>query len=848
MPSKTKQSNQFTINTSSLTVQRSKIDYERLRQYFCIYIYDLSESRIYSPVIPDAVRYQRMYSSLRQQTIMADGSQYAFEFNKSRRRVYICLPIDKPPFEIEDFEGERYQAVEFLPNLNDNSDIADLFRLAGKTYCVKDEIDMSFVGQGPMYFPTGRVYNYPVEEEGKRKSEGRPVLGVYPRHNWKRDRQLAESNGGKQDTLEFLMPDRLRQMYLVYKTSPITKENLAWKAYYKLASGGKAFVPLIPRDVDNLSQYAIYRLQGENRPARKKSKEDNSATLQTSQTDEIEKGSLPPQKKKQINFFDPTQPDKLKQSRCHVLLSTYQKLAQHLTKMGLPTELTRIEVKKVTLQKKASFPLSKYPITLINGLWQEEGGRNNQQQCFNTMVTAIQKILTEAKISIEVKEREVLKNPLPNERFLILIDYSKTAFEKGNPLAGLPDPYQNDLLYKKQGVVIKHLNINTEDNTALESDSEKDPDGQIPRDDSDIDDSDSEAMPLQMSKSKYLNYKLPTNKQLETRLWVSLYNLHILDLLYHPREIQSRLPNQFSQNLSLLEGVFFIYKRKVLYCKENCLFFQEVSNPTFKEDLKQLTGRNYQDILSQMERYHTWNVQKLDKEHAKELHENSYVMISREYLLEISQGDNCRALFNTTVVLNRLEQRQRGRSLDEFKVENFDQIPSSWQEIFKKWNAVVDNLSKKKDVEDLVSFEKLTKDSAKGGYNGYQHLGISKNTSKKSDFNDRLSNAIGTDLRTPINGMDYGKGIWFDEKTMKYMVGGCQALKGNRAQVRSNLVRDIILLDGQFNPDKFFPLLNVDFVRKEGYPVLPFPFKILKDAIALEETGWKFGCDKDLSS
>jgi hypothetical protein len=858
MSGKTKKSKSipFTIKTTSLTVQKSKIDCELLRQHFRIYVYDLGESRIYSPAIPNTVRYPKMYSSLRKQTIMDDGSQYAFEFNKSRRRIYVCLPLDKRPFEIEDFEGGRYQPIEFSPQLNDNSDVADLFRLACKTYCVKDEIDMSFVGQGPMYFPTGQIYNYTIAEEEdntpKVKPEGRPVLGVYPRHNWKRDRQLTEVNGGKQDTLEFLMPDILRQMYLVYNTNTITKESLVWKSYYKLASGGRAFVPLIPRDIDHLSQCAVYRLQGENCPLRNKRTESNNP--QGSQSNEMEKGALSPKKRKSIDFFNPTKPEKLKQSRCHVLLSTYRKLSQHLTKIGLPTELTPIRVREVTAgQQKASLPLSKYPVTLINGLWQEktDGWNQKRQERFEQVVATVQGILKKNKkeqISVVVKGLEALENPQLGERFLVLIDYSKKAFKEGGPLGGLQDPYQDDLLHKKQGVVIKHLNINTEDKTASEDDSERDSDGQFPKEDSDFDDSDPEEARLQMSKTKYLSYELPADKQLETRLWVSLYNLHILDLLCYPQNIPPRLPllagGFFTDMYHLLEGVFFIHQHKVLYCKENCLFFQEVSDRTFKEALKQLTGRDYKNILRQIERYHAWDAQKLATEQEKELRENSYMMVSKEYLLEISQGDNCRALFNTEAVLDRIEQRQKGRPLYEFKVNDFDQVPLNWQGTFKKWNEFVDNLSRKKDVEDMVSFEKLTKDSVKGGYDGYQVIG-SNSTTKKSEFNDILSNAIGIDLRTAINGMDYGKGIWFDEVAMKYMVGGGQALKGTQAQVRSNLVRDIILLEGQFNPDKFFPLLNVDFVRKEGYPVLPFPFKILKDAMKLQEIGWKFRSASD---
>jgi hypothetical protein len=150
-------------------------------------------------------------------------------------------------------------------------------------------------------------------------------------------------------------------------------------------------------------------------------------------------------------------------------------------------------------------------------------------------------------------------------------------------------------------------------------------------------------------------------------------------------------------------------------------------------------------------------------------------------------------------------------------------------------------------MEDMVNFEKLVRETLKDGYDGYHVMGIKNRDNKpKSQFNDILSNVLSIDdidLRTPINGMEYGKGIWFDENAMKYMIGGGQALQGTKAQPRSNLVRDIILFDGKFYPDKFFPLLNINFVRHEGYPVLPFPFTILNDAIELQEIGWKFKVD-----
>lgn len=417
--------------------------------------------------------------------------------------------------------------------------------------------------------------------------------------------------------------------------------------------------------------------------------------------------------------------------------------------------------------------------------------------------------------------------------------------------------------------MLKHLIINTKDKTFSAQDKNNDAEGQFSKDEYNDSPEEEDEEQTGISKAEYLNYEIPTKDELETRLFMSLYKLHLLDLLCHPKRISARIPLLegafFTQMIDLLEGVFFIHKRKVLYVKNDTLFFQEWSDRTFKEDLEQLTGRKSQDIFIQIENYHTWNPQKLDKEKQDEIRNNSYVMVSRNFLLEISSGDNCRALFESDMALNRLNQRHKERSVDQFKVKDFSRVPSAWVETFNAWNEYIDKLSRKRDLEDMVSFEKLVKglfetamqkyEQAKQknpktkqkppkeddyGYDAYQVIGIGTNTDKKSQFNDILSNVLSIDLRTPINGMEYGKGIWFDESAMKYMVGGGQALQGTKAQARSNLVRDIILFDGKFESDKFFPLLNVDFVRHEGYPFLPFPFTILNDAIELQEIGWTF--------
>ncbi len=62
---------------------------------------------------------------------------------------------------------------------------------------------------------------------------------------------------------------------------------------------------------------------------------------------------------------------------------------------------------------------------------------------------------------------------------------------------------------------------------------------------------------------------------------------------------------------------------------------------------------------------------------------------------------------------------------------------------------------------------------------------------------------------------------------MQYFVANIDGYKGY-TQNKSYQVRKIIELDGEFEKDTFFKLLDIKFVRYGQYTVVPYPFNLIK--------------------
>ncbi|MBK6265689.1 hypothetical protein JKA74_11630 [Marivirga sp. S37H4] len=69
------------------------------------------------------------------------------------------------------------------------------------------------------------------------------------------------------------------------------------------------------------------------------------------------------------------------------------------------------------------------------------------------------------------------------------------------------------------------------------------------------------------------------------------------------------------------------------------------------------------------------------------------------------------------------------------------------------------------------------------------------------------------------------QGIWFDDDNLEYFCGFEYSM--NIKQSNSFAIRRIIPLNGHFVKNEYFQLMNVDFIRSSGSPVLPYPFGLL---------------------
>jgi hypothetical protein len=520
--------------------------------------------------------------------------------------------------------------------------------------------------------------------------------------------------------------------------------------------------------------------------------------------------------------------EKLKQSRCHVLNQNLSDVQRYLQSVGIDAEMQVLSFSKVSTgtnkECKNELPFPNYPVTLIDA-------RLNKSIDFEEVVRALR--AERGDCQFVVKKKAAMENPGETERFLVIRDYGKAAFEEGGPLKEEygDDPYRDDEKLKAKGVVLKTLVINPQDRK-LTNKSADDEDYDIETDEEDNEDEDEkkEMQAYFKNSGKYLQYKLPSEKVLKRDLTISLSGLHLRDILMRHENIRDRFPCY-----SLMEGMVFLYRQKALFVENGNLHIINLSDNDFDSEFHRITERDYDEVEEQIYHYYSFDDEKpLNKEQEQEIVKgHQYIIVSKDFVIEITKGNDCRALFDTDTMLQRLLNRTEPKSIKDFMVTTETDDPS-----VTTWNNFLSKL--RSDGTTSASYEDLVKAKSKKSSStlgGYTELGKTHPNSKSKWDND-LSEYLDIDLRSPKKTVtDWSKGILFDHENLQYMVGQKNAFKDE--QTRSNLIRGIILIDGEFNPDKFFPLLDVSFVRYNQYTVLPFPFKLIEKFIQLEEIGYR---------
>ncbi|MEN8220268.1 MAG: hypothetical protein ABFS56_28735 [Pseudomonadota bacterium] len=816
-PKSRKASRIYKVKTTSFLLK--SINYDEICKMFRVYIYDMSWG-LFDKARGDG--YSRMHCTLRDQTIMKDGTQYAYYILKGSLRIYLCLPPTVPPLKLRDYDNLMMNYREFDASTADTLDLVALFKVALKNFCVKDESDVAFTGKGKIYFPTGEMY----KPEDKPDVEHRKVLGITPLHNWRRDRQLERQSDGEHETLEIHMQDNLGKMRLLSKKrmAALTEKKLQWQTYYRTPNNAQTFIQVTPHDLNNINTINVYEIKGENnyKPA---------TPSQTTQPNA--KDSKEPKRSGRNRIINVSikSEERLKQSRCYVLNQNLSDVQRYLQSLGIDAEMQRLSFSKVSTgtnkECKNELPFTNYPVTLIDA-------RLNKSIDFEEVLNALCAVRGDCQFV--VKEKAAMETPGETERFLVIRDYGKAAFEEGGPLKEEygDDPYRDDDKLKAKGVVLKTLVINPQDRK-LTNKSADDEDYDIETDEEGNEDEDEkkEMQAYFKNSSKYLQYELPSKETqkdaLKRDLTISLSGLHIRDILMRNENIPERFPCY-----SLMEGMVFLYRRKALFVNNGNLHIINLSDNDFDREFQRITERDYDAVEEQIYRYYSFDDDKpLNKEQEKDIIKgHQYIIVSKDFVIEITKGNDCRALFNTDTMLERMLNRTEPKSIKDFMLNFKKDDPS-----VATWNNFLSKL--RRDGTTSASYENLVKAKSKKSSStlgGYAELGKTHPKSK-SEWDNDLSNYLGIELRsTKKTVTDWSKGILFDPEKLQYMVGQKNAFKDE--QTRSNLIRGIILIDGEFNPDKFFPLLDVTFVRYNQYTVLPFPFKLIEKFIQLEEIGY----------
>ncbi|MDM8562587.1 hypothetical protein QUF54_04455 [Candidatus Marithioploca araucensis] len=755
---------------------------------------------------------------------------------------------------MRDYDNLLMDWREFDASTADTLDLVALFKVALKNFCVKDESDVAFTGKGKIYFPTGEMY----KPDDKPSVEHRKVLGITPLHNWRRDRQLERQSDGEHETLEILMQDNLGKMRLLSKNkkrmAALTEKNLQWQTFYRTPNNGQTFIQLIPSDLKKktsgspnktatqqnaktieepndsgknriLNTINVYEIKGENNYKQ-------ATPSQTTQPKDKDSKEPKSSGRNRIINVSIKSEERLKQSRCHVLNQNLSDVQRYLQSIGIDAEMQVLNFSPVSTGTnkacKNELPFTDYPVTLIDA-------RLNKSREFEEVVSALR--TERGDCQFVVKKKAAMETPGETERFLVIRDYGKAAFEENGPLKEEygEDPYRDDEKLKAKGVVLKTLVINPQDRK-LTNKSADDEDYDIETDEEGNEDEDEkkEMQAYFKASGQYLQYNLPSGTNLKRDLTVSLSGLHIRDILMRNENISDRFPCS-----SLMKGLVFLYRQKALFVDNGNLHIINQSDSDFESEFKRLTERDYDGVEEQIYSYYSFDDEKpLNKEQEQEIVKgHQYIIVSKEFVVEISKGNDCRALFDTDTMLKRIQNRTESKSIKDFMVTTETDDPS-----VTTWNNFLNKV--RRDGTTSASYENLVKAKSKKSsstLDGYTELGKT-HPSSKSVWNNDLSNYLGIDLRTPKNNVtDWSKGILFDHENLQYMVGDWNKNPFKDEQKRSNLIRGIILIDGEFNPDKFFPLLDVSFVRYNQYTVLPFPFHLIKKFIQLEESGYKSG-------
>ncbi len=464
-----------------------------------------------------------------------------------------------------------------------------------------------------------------------------------------------------------------------------------------------------------------------------------------------------------------------------VLLDQFSRGFQaHLTKLGLEAKIKQLTLKQVVskLSKEHKLPLSDLEIHVVDQRFYPQVSLQQIIQLLNSTKYGVHFIA-----SSEAKADQ-------KESVLILMDYSKGDCESNGVL--------NSRINQDGYKIIKKAGFTNSQGFCINEKAFSE-----------------EEQKKKLTEQEFLNYEglqvekgEIKNEDLRRNLEICLQQLFLKDLIINPSSLRDKLPN-----IRILNELVFIHcythhgerHQFMSFLEGQTLQFENLKSEKASQMLKSMGFESLKDLISLRVQYDKYT------DFAKG---EIYLVLGKDFVWEIKEIDE-RALYSSEIT-KVLRTREALRKKHELELQHDNEFFSQAQ--IKKYNALL-----RRDFHGTLSYEDIIKSDARK-----EILDILGITNEK-----KLAKALG------IKGKKAGffatsQGIWFDENYLQYFVGGNKAYKLYE-QKKGFQMRKILLLKGDFKPNLFFPLLNVNFVKYEGFTVLPYIFRLIKIHIEIKE-------------
>lgn len=761
-------SKEISVKTTALILSVDDIDFDKVNKHIKIIKYYPRKGIFYQK----KTYYQQLHNLIKNQT------DYPVYINRFHQALYFCIPATEKPPELHDTTNVVMNTEVF--DSNDPRDLHILLKVAIARFFLSDDLLKKKTrkiskGSAKFLIATGK-FNY--------------VLEITPLHNW---RQAKKNEFFLADKLTGLLEQKKDYLEKILKENPKSFDS---QVFFKI-SGETTFEQFTPNKSVIKEMLAegdsIYAL-----PTPKK--KANSYDYENASTDDKVVKKL---SKRKIVFFQPSTEIALERSRCHILNEFCDTLVAHLQKIGINAKRKELNLRKIKTyskqsKQKVSLPFNEHIVYVVDC-------RKKQTIPISEIIDYLcklwQKNTEKNKQNFLPKLQSINSNEIEQgKRILFIRDYCKAAFEstkKFAPFKNELDPYNEQTSFLKRNIPVQTININ------LNSEDFDNP------------------------NEDYMNYQLPdlttdATKELYLKLFKSLNELHLKDVILHPEQVEKRLPCY-----QLMDGLVFVHEKKIMFNEGDKLIIKPWND--CDDVFLKNTGISKTEFFQKLRAYRSYKNNPESKEKADEELKKGYsAIVSKDCIIEII-NPNERALYDSFKALKRIQDRSSKKRVSEFKITSKVEEPDMADKV-ATWNAFLSELSE--DV-DRVNYEMLVKkpNSKRKSHDGYTKLGIGeKDASKKSEWDAFVCSQLNLDFSNPKKAItQWHQGIWFDENNMQYIVGKQDAFKNT--QDKAHELRSLVLHSNPecFDEKRFFALLDVTFINEGGYTVFPFPFKIMRE-------------------